>query len=143
MSEDWSDRHLHFVGIGGAGMSGLALIARCLGATVTGSDHNDTRYLVELRAAGIEPQIGPYAAEHVPDGAEIVYSTAVPADNPERHAARAAGATELHRAELLAQIAPLRRCLAVTGTHGKTTTTAMIVHALQGAGLDPAYVVGG
>jgi UDP-N-acetylmuramate--alanine ligase len=143
VSEDWSDRHLHFVGIGGAGMSGLALIARCLGATVTGSDHNDTRYLVELRAAGIEPQIGPYAAEHVPDGAEIVYSTAVPADNPERHAARAAGATELHRAELLAQIATLRRCLAVTGTHGKTTTTAMIVHALQGAGLDPAYVVGG
>ena len=74
-----------------------------------------------------------------PAGAEVVYSTAIPPDNPERQAA----GTELHRADLLAQIAALRRCLAVTGTHGKTTTSAMAVQALQGAGLDPAYVVGG
>jgi UDP-N-acetylmuramate--alanine ligase len=141
-AEDWRSRRLHFVGIGGAGMSGLALIAHRLGATVTGSDHNDTRYLVELRAAGIEPAVGPYRAEHLPAGAEVVYSTAVAPDNPEREAARAAGVTQLHRSELLAQIASLRRCLAITGTHGKTTTTAMIVHALQGCGLDPAYVVG-
>ena len=142
-SEDWRDRRLHFVGIGGVGMSGLAVIAHGLGAVVTGSDHNDTHYLIELRSLGIEPTVGPYAAEHVPDGAEIVYSTAVPPDNPERHAGRATGAPELHRSELLAQIAGLRRCLAVTGTHGKTTTTAMIIHALQGAGMDPAYIVGG
>jgi UDP-N-acetylmuramate--alanine ligase len=139
---DWEGRRLHFVGIGGAGMSGLALIAHRLGASVTGSDHNDTAYLAGLRAVGIEPQVGPYDASHVSEGAQIVYSTAVGADNAERAAARARGAVELHRAELLAQIAALRRCLAVTGTHGKTTTTAMIVHALQGCGMDPSYVVG-
>ena len=76
----------------------------------------------------------------MPAGAEVVFSTAVPPDNPER---RAAAGRELHRSELLAQIAALRRCLAVTGTHGKTTTAAMIVHILRGCGLDPAYVVGG
>ena len=124
-------------------MSGLALIAHRLGAVVTGSDHNDTRYLIELRSLGIDPVVGPYSAENVPAGAEIVYSTAVPPDNPERAAGRASGAPELHRAELLAQAAALRRCLAVTGTHGKTTTTAMIVHALEGCGLDPSYLVGG
>jgi UDP-N-acetylmuramate--alanine ligase len=139
---DWEGRRLHFVGIGGAGMSGLALIAHRLGASVTGSDHNDTAYLSELCAVGIEPWVGAYDASHVPEGAQIVYSTAVGADNPERAAARARGALELHRAELLAQIVALRRCLAVTGTHGKTTTTAMIVHALQGCGMDPSYVVG-
>ena len=75
----------------------------------------------------------------MPAGAEVVYSTAVPPENPERRAAE----RELHRADLLAEIARLRRCLAVTGTHGKTTTSAMVVHALRGAGMDPAYVVGG
>src|SRR5207248_6856388 len=88
---------------------------------------------------GIEPFIG-HAAKNVPAGAEVVYSTAVPPDNPEREAAQAG---QLHRADLLAQVAALRRCLAVTGTHGKTTTAAMVVHAMRGAGLDPGYVVGG
>ncbi len=136
---DWSARRLHFVGIGGAGMSGLALIAHALGAQVTGSDRADSAYEGRLRAVGIEPIIG-HRAENVPRGAEVVYSTAVPADNPER---RVAGGRELHRADLLAEIAALRRCIAVTGTHGKTTTTAMIVHALRGTGMDPSYVVGG
>jgi UDP-N-acetylmuramate--alanine ligase len=136
---DWSGRQLHFVGIGGAGMSGLALIAHALGARVTGSDRGESPYLERLRALGIEPAIG-HRAENVPSGAQVVYSTAVPADNPERLAA--AGA-QLHRADLLAEIVALRRCIAVTGTHGKTTTTAMIVHALRGAGMDPSYVVGG
>jgi UDP-N-acetylmuramate--alanine ligase len=136
---DWSGRRLHFVGIGGAGMSGLALIAHALGAQVTGSDRGESSYLERLRAAGIEPAIG-HRAANVPEGAEVVYSTAVPPENPER---RAAAGPQLHRADLLAQIAALKRCIAVTGTHGKTTTTAMVVHALRGAGLDPAYVVGG
>jgi UDP-N-acetylmuramate--alanine ligase len=92
-----------------------------------------------LRSHGIEPVVG-HRAENVPAGAEVVFSTAVPADNPER---RAAAGRELHRSELLAQIAALRRCLAVTGTHGKTTTAAMVVHILRACGLDPAYVVGG
>jgi UDP-N-acetylmuramate--alanine ligase len=126
------------VGIGGAGMSGLAIIARALGAEVTGSDRVESSYTARLREHGIEPVIG-HAAANVPRGAEVVYSTAVAADNPERLAAE----QELHRAALLAQIAQLRSCLAVTGTHGKTTTAAMVVHALRGAGLDPGYVLGG
>jgi UDP-N-acetylmuramate--alanine ligase len=138
-SPDWSSRRLHFVGIGGAGMSGLALVARALGAHVTGSDRDESGYTEHLREHGIEPVIG-HAAANVPAGAEVVYSTAVPPDNPER---RAAEGRELHRADLLAQIAALKRCIAVTGTHGKTTTSAMVVHALRGAGLDPAYVIGG
>jgi UDP-N-acetylmuramate--alanine ligase len=134
----WAGRRLHFVGIGGAGMSGLALIAAALGAEVSGSDRAPSSYTERLVEHGIEPVFG-HAAANVPAGAEVVYSTAIPPDNPERQVA----ASELHRADLLAQIAALRRCLAVTGTHGKTTTSAMAVQALQGAGLDPAYVVGG
>jgi UDP-N-acetylmuramate--alanine ligase len=134
----WTGRRLHFVGIGGAGMSGLALIAQALGADVTGSDRADSAYSERLREAGIKPVLG-HRAANVPDGAEVVYSTAVPEDNPER----AAAGRQLHRADLLAEIAALRRCLAVTGTHGKTTTSAMVVHAMRGAGMDPAYVIGG
>jgi UDP-N-acetylmuramate--alanine ligase len=136
---DWSGRRLHFVGIGGAGMSGLALIAQALGAEVSGSDRAESSHTERLREHGIVPLIG-HAAANVPDGAEVVYSTAVSASNPER---RAAQGRELHRAELLAQIAALKSCLAVTGTHGKTTTAGMAVHALRGCGLDPAYVLGG
>ena len=134
----WSHRILHFVGIGGAGMSGLALIAAALGARVSGTDRADSAYTARLREHGIEPVIG-HGAEHVPAGAEVVYSTAIGAENPERRAA----VRELHRADLLAEIAALRRCIAVTGTHGKTTTTAMIVHTLRGCGMDPCYVIGG
>ena len=137
--DDWTSRRLHFVGIGGAGMSGLALVARALGAHVTGSDRAESSYTERLRAHGIEATIG-HAAANVPAGAEVVYSTAVPPSNPEREAA---DGRELHRGDLLAQIARLRRVLAVTGTHGKTTTAAMAVHALRGCGLDPCYVVGG
>jgi UDP-N-acetylmuramate--alanine ligase len=120
-------------------MSGLAVIARELGAAVTGSDTAESSYTELLRQRGIEPALG-HRAENVPPGAEVVFSTAVPSENPER---RAAGGRELHRSQLLAQIASLRRCLAVTGTHGKTTTAAMIVHVLRACGLDPAYVIGG
>jgi UDP-N-acetylmuramate--alanine ligase len=136
---DWSTRRLHFVGIGGAGMSGLALVAHALGAGVTGSDRAESAYTGRLRERGIEPVIG-HASDNVPAGAEVVYSTAIGAENPER---RAAAGRELHRADLLAEIAALRRCVAVTGTHGKTTTAGMLVHALRGAGSDPSYVVGG
>ena len=139
MNDDWSSRRLHFVGVGGAGMSGLALVARALGAQVTGSDRADSAYAARLREHGIEPMIG-HAAANVPPGAEVVYSTAIPADNPER---MAGAGGELHRADLLGEITRLRRCIAVTGTHGKTTTAAMIVHALRGCGLDPSYLVGG
>ncbi len=139
MNDDWSFRRLHFVGIGGAGMSGLALVANALGAQVTGSDRAPSSYTEHLVEAGITPALG-HAAANVPGGAEVVYSTAIPPENPER---RAAAGRELHRSELLAQLAAIRRCVAVTGTHGKTTTSAMVVQALQGAGLDPSYVIGG
>jgi UDP-N-acetylmuramate--alanine ligase len=134
----WAGRRLHFVGIGGAGMSGLALIAHQLGASVTGSDQGTSAYMEPLRACGIEPVIG-HAAANVPPGAEVVYSSAVAPENPERAGAE----TLLHRSELLAELSRLKRCLAVSGAAGKTTTTGMIVHVLQGCDMDPAYAVGG
>src|SRR6202012_2317880 len=102
----WAGRRLHFVGIGGAGMSGLALIAVALGAQVSGSDRAPSSYTERLTQPGMDPVFG-HAAANVPTGAEVVYSTAIPADNPERLAAT----TQLHRADLLAQIPALRRCL--------------------------------
>jgi UDP-N-acetylmuramate--alanine ligase len=119
-------------------MSGLALVAKALGARVTGSDRAESPYLENLRAAGIEPVLG-HAAGNVPEGAEVVFSTAIPRENPELET----GGALLHRSELLAQIASLRRCIAVTGTHGKTTTAGMIVHVLRALGLDPPYLIGG
>jgi UDP-N-acetylmuramate--alanine ligase len=138
-SGEWSSRRLHFVGMGGAGMSGLALVSRALGAEVSGSDRAESSYTERLREQGIETTIG-HAAANVPPGAEVVYSTAVPASNPER---QATAGRELHRADLLAQIAALRKCIAITGTHGKTTTSGMVVQILRGCGMDPSYVVGG
>src|SRR4051794_22016883 len=134
---DWSGRRLHFIGIGGAGMSGLALVAKALGATVTGSDRADSSYAERLRAAGIEPAIG-HRAGGAPEGAEVVVSTAIAADNPELAAAREAGATVLHRGDLLAEVARLKRAVAVAGTHGKTSTASMAAHVLVTTGRDPA-----
>ena len=135
-------RSLHFVGIGGAGMSGLALVSHALGARVTGSDRSDSPYCARLRDAGIEPAIG-HAAANVPQGAEIVVSTAIPDDNPELAAARAAGAAVLHRGDLLAELSRMKRTIAVAGTHGKTTTAAMAAHVLREAGREPAFLIGG
>src|SRR5918993_2030246 len=142
-TEPWRGRALHFVGIGGAGMSGLALVAHALGARVTGSDRAaGSPYAGPLRAAGIEPATG-HDAANVPPAAELVVSSAIPSGNPERAIARERGQRELHRAALLGELTRLRPTIAVTGTHGKTTTSSMLVHALRGCGLDPAYLVGG
>src|SRR5918994_1784365 len=142
-TEPWRGRALHFVGIGGAGMSGLALVARALGADVTGSDRAPgSAYAGRLRAAGIEPLAG-HDAGNVALGAELVVSSAIPPENPERAVARERGQRELHRAELLGELTRLKPTIAVTGTHGKTTTSSMVVHALRGCGMDPSYLVGG
>jgi len=139
MDVPWSGRRLHFVGIGGAGMSGLALVAQALGADVSGSDRSVTGSTAQrLREAGIEPRDG-HDATHVPADAEVVYSTAIAAENPER----TTGAAELHRAALLGELTRLKPTIAVSGTHGKTTTSSMLVHALTAIGADPSYLVGG
>jgi UDP-N-acetylmuramate--alanine ligase len=138
----FSGRELHFIGIGGAGMSGLALVSRALGAEVTGSDRADSPYCDALRAAGIEPSIG-HDAQQLPAGAEVVVSTAIPEDNPEVAAARERGAPLLHRGDLLGEVSRLKRSLAVGGAHGKTTTAAMAAHILLETGRDPAFLIGG
>jgi UDP-N-acetylmuramate--alanine ligase len=137
-----ADRSLHFVGIGGAGMSGLAVVAAALGARVTGSDQVASSASGRLAGHGIEVSIG-HAAEHVPAGAELVVSTAIPEHNPELALARASGATVHHRSDLLGELSRLKRSIAVSGTHGKTTTAAMIAHVLMRCGREPAYLIGG
>src|SRR4051812_12137981 len=133
MDQPWSGRRLHFVGIRGAGMSGLAVVSQALGATVTGSDRAaGSPYAATLRGAGIEPRIG-HDAANVPDGAEVVYSSAIAPSNPERRS------PQMHRADLLGEITRLKPTIAVSGTHGKTTTSSMLVHALAA----DSYLVGG
>src|SRR3954463_15978480 len=135
-------RRLHFIGIGGAGMSGLALVARALGAAVTGSDRAESSYSQRLRAAGIDPVIG-HDAANVPDAADVIVSTAIPDTNPELARARERGLQVLHRGDLLAEVAGLKRSIAVAGAHGKTTTSGMLAHLLRATGRDPAFVIGG
>jgi len=135
---------VHFIGVGGAGMSGYARAAHALGAQVSGSDAADGPYLERLAADGLlEAHVG-HRAENIPDGddLEVFYSAAVGAENVERRAARERGIVERTRAELLAQLSALRRTIAVAGTHGKTTTSSMLVHALRAAGLQPGWLVG-
>jgi UDP-N-acetylmuramate--alanine ligase len=138
----FAGRSLHFIGICGAGMSGLALVTHALGARVTGSDQAESSYCARLRAAGITPVIG-HDAVNYPVGAEVVLSTAIPEDNPELSAARATGATVLHRGELLGQVSRLKRTIAVSGTHGKTTSASMAAHVLLESGREPAFLIGG
>jgi UDP-N-acetylmuramate--alanine ligase len=122
-------------------MNGLALVCAQLGAEVSGSDRAEAPHLDRLRAAGVRVSIG-QTPENVPHSSELVYSSAVRSDNVERERGRELGLPEIRRGELLGELTRLRRCLAVAGTHGKTTTSAMIVHALRSAGQPPAYVVG-
>jgi UDP-N-acetylmuramate--alanine ligase len=130
-------RRLWFVGIGGAGMSGLALVAREWGAEVAGSDRARSSYVERLEAAGIPVAIG-HDAANVPEGAEVVVSSAIAPDNPE-----VLGRPARRRGELLAEIVGLRRAIVVAGAHGKTTTAGMIAFCLDRLGADPAFLIGG
>jgi UDP-N-acetylmuramate--alanine ligase len=125
-------------------MSGYARVARALGARVSGSDSASTPYLERLAIDRVlAPSVG-HAAENLPagEGVELVYSSAVPAENVERRAARERGIPERPRAELLSELTKMRRTIAVAGTHGKTTTASMLVHALRAAELLPGWLVG-
>lgn len=140
----WRGRRLHLVGVGGAGMSGYARAAHALGATVTGSDRAESAYLTRLREEGVlDAKIG-HAAANLPAGedVELVYSSAIAPENPERSAARESGVAEHPRAWLLGELTALRRTIAVAGAHGKTTTSSMVVHVLRGEGFDPGWLVG-
>ena len=135
-------RRFWFVGIGGAGMSALALVARAWGAEVGGSDRARSSYVERLEAAGIQVAIGHDAAS-VPEGAEVVVSSAIGEDNPEVEVTRARDAKTLRRGELLAELVAMRPSIVVAGAHGKTTTTGMIAFVLDRLGLDPAFLIGG
>jgi UDP-N-acetylmuramate--alanine ligase len=140
----WRGRRLHFVGVGGAGMSAYARAAHALGAEVSGSDATGGPYLERLLADGVlQAQIG-HHAENVPAGVdvEVFYSSAVGPENVERVAARERGIVERPRAELLGELSAMRRTIAVAGTHGKTTTASMLAHALRAAGMQPGWLVG-
>jgi UDP-N-acetylmuramate--alanine ligase len=141
----WTGRRLHFVGVGGAGMSAYARAAAALGASVTGSDQVASPFSRALAADGVlEAAIG-HRAENLPagEGIEVVCSAAIPVDNPERRTAAERGLVLLGRAELMGELSALRRTIAVAGAHGKTTTASMIATVLRAAGLDPGYLIGG
>ncbi|MBK9088894.1 MAG: UDP-N-acetylmuramate--L-alanine ligase [Holophagales bacterium] len=136
-------RRVHFVGIGGVGMSGLAEILSSVGLTVTGSDLREGEETLRLRALGIPVFAAGHRAEHVAGADVVVYSSAVAEDNPELVAARIAGVPVIKRAEMLAEVMRVKTGIAISGSHGKTTTTSMTGSILQAAGLDPTIVVGG
>ncbi len=142
---DWDisrPRHIHVVGVGGAGMSAIALVLAGRGHTVTGSDLHDSKVVGQLAEAGIKVTVG-HHADNVGEADIVTHSTAIPASNPELVSADRRGIPVLRRAEILAELTKVWRTVAVAGTHGKTTTSAMLTAALQGAGLDPAFIVGG
>ncbi len=135
-------RRLWFVGIGGAGMSALALVAQAWGAEVSGSDRERSSYVERLEAAGVSVSIG-HDAMRVPEGAEVIVSSAIAPDNPEVEITRARGSRTHMRGEFLAELVALQPSIVVAGAHGKTTTTAMIAFVLDRLELDPAFLIGG
>jgi len=134
--------HVHFVGIGGAGMSGIAEILLNLGYRVSGSDLSDGPVLQRLSALGIQTQVG-HAAQNIAGADAVVTSTAVQADNPEVMAAHQKLIPVVPRAVMLAELMRLKQGIAIAGTHGKTTTTSLVASVLAQGGLDPTFVIGG
>ncbi len=133
---------VHFVGIGGIGMSGIAEVLHNLGYEVQGSDMNESANVERLRAKGIVVSIG-HRAENLGDAEVVVASSAIKADNPERIAARERNLPMVRRAEMLAELMRFKKSIAIGGTHGKTTTTSMVGTLLEAGGLDPTVINGG
>ena len=135
-------KHIHCVGVGGAGMSGIAEILHNLGYTVSGSDSSDSATVRRLGSLGITVHVG-HSANHIAGADAVVTSTAVGAANPEVTAARARRVPVVPRAVMLAELMRLKKGIAIAGTHGKTTTTSLVTSVLAEAGLDPTFVIGG
>ena len=135
-------RHIHFVGIGGAGMSGIAEVLLNLGYAVSGSDLSDSAALKRLQSLGIQTHVG-HDAKNIAGADAVVTSTAVHADNPEVVAAHAKLIPVVPRAVMLAELMRLKTGVAIAGTHGKTTTTSLVASVLAEAGMDPTFVIGG
>ena len=135
-------RHIHFVGIGGAGMSGIAEVLINLGFAVSGTDLAESDTIGRLRGLGARVAIG-HAAEHLGEADVVVVSGAVPESNPEILAAREQRVPVVARAEMLGELMRFRQGIAIAGTHGKTTTTSLVAGILAEAGLDPTFIVGG
>ncbi len=133
---------IHFVGIGGIGMSGIAEVLINLGYKVQGSDASDNANVKRLRDKGASVFVG-HDAAHIGEAAVVVVSTAIKRDNPELTAARARRIPVVRRAEMLAELMRLKQCVAIAGTHGKTTTTSLVATLLDAAGLDPTVINGG
>src|SRR6266699_2880880 len=133
---------IHFVGIGGIGMSGIAEVLSNLGYTVQGSDASEGANVSRLRDKGITVNVG-HKAGNVAGAEVLVVSTAIKRDNPELMAARAQRIPVVRRAEMLAELMRLKSCVAIAGTHGKTTTTTMVATLLDAGGLDPTVINGG
>ena len=135
-------RHIHFVGIGGAGMSGIAEVLLNLGYVISGSDLSDSAALKRLQSLGIQTHVG-HDAANIAGADAVVTSTAVHADNPEVVAAHAKLIPVVPRAVMLAELMRLKTGVAIAGTHGKTTTTSLVASVLAEAGMDPTFVIGG
>ena len=135
-------QRIHFVGAGGIGMCGIAELLANQGYRISGSDLRESANTERLRSLGIPVAIG-HDADHVGDADVVVYSSAVRSDNPELRRAEAAKIPVIGRAEMLAEVMRLKDGIAVAGSHGKTTTTSLVAHVLDAAGLDPTAVVGG
>lgn len=136
-------KQVHFIGVGGVGMSGIARVAHDQGMQVSGSDIKESRYTKQLREAGITVFIG-QKAENIPEGDPVVViSTAILENNPELIEARRRGLEIWHRAQMLAHLGVGLDTLAVAGTHGKTTTSSMLASALDALGADPTFLIGG
>jgi len=133
---------IHFIGIGGAGMSGIARIMLAKGFSISGSDKNDSSMLTALKALGAKIYLG-HAAENLADAQLVIVSSAITENNPEFAEAKNRGIPIAARAVALAWLMSESTSVAVAGTHGKTTTTAMLTVALQSAGLDPSFAIGG